>query len=121
MDKLFEAINNKSYLPQSEQSSSSVKAEKDEQKKDEVSLEVSVRIYSKITVDLIDVRVTALIFRGELACQWLRLVKVVQVKFFFLKPNREDEREKKFTRRITHSPPQSSSRYSRDGRCVQFF
>lgn len=82
-------------------------------------LEISVRIYSKITVDLIDVHVTTLIFR-ELACQWLRLVKLVKVKFFFLKPNREDEREKKFTRRITHSPPQSSSRYSRDGRCVHF-
>lgn len=36
VDKLFEAINNKSYLPQPEQPSSLVKVEKDEQKKDEV-------------------------------------------------------------------------------------
>uniref|UniRef100_H3CVQ6 RNA binding motif protein 26 n=1 Tax=Tetraodon nigroviridis TaxID=99883 RepID=H3CVQ6_TETNG len=65
VDRLFEAILNKSYLPQSEQPSSVAKTEKDEQKKDE--------------------------------------------------PNREDEREKKFSRRVNHSP-QSSSRYSRDGR-----
>lgn len=36
VDKLFEAVNNKSYLPQPEQPSSLVKVEKDEQKKDEV-------------------------------------------------------------------------------------
>lgn len=36
VDKLFEAILNKSYLPQSEQPSSVAKTEKDEQKKDEV-------------------------------------------------------------------------------------
>lgn len=36
VDKLFEAILNKSYLPQSEQPSSVAKIEKDEQKKDEV-------------------------------------------------------------------------------------
>lgn len=36
VDKLFEAINNKSYLPQPEQPSSVVKVEKDEQKKEEV-------------------------------------------------------------------------------------
>ncbi|XP_026234339.1 LOW QUALITY PROTEIN: RNA-binding protein 26 [Anabas testudineus] len=66
VDKLFEAINNKSYLPQSELSSSLGKVEKDEQKKEEI--------------------------------------------------NREDERDKKFSRRVNHSPPQSSSRYSRDSR-----
>ncbi|XP_029000402.1 RNA-binding protein 26 [Betta splendens] len=66
VDKLFEAVNNKSYLPQSEVPSSLVKVDKDEQKKDET--------------------------------------------------NREDERDKKFSRRVNHSPPQSSSRYSRDGR-----
>uniref|UniRef100_A0A667XYD6 RNA binding motif protein 26 n=1 Tax=Myripristis murdjan TaxID=586833 RepID=A0A667XYD6_9TELE len=74
VDKLFEAVNNKSYLPQPDQASSVVKVEihqkleKDEQKKDET--------------------------------------------------NREEEREKKFSRRVNHSPPQSSSRYSRDSRCV---
>uniref|UniRef100_A0A3Q3XDI6 Uncharacterized protein n=1 Tax=Mola mola TaxID=94237 RepID=A0A3Q3XDI6_MOLML len=67
VDKLFEAIANKSFLSQTEQPSSVVKVEKDEQKKEE--------------------------------------------------PNREEEREKKFSRRVNHSPPQSSSRYSRDGRC----
>lgn len=36
VDKLFESINNKSYLPQPEQPSSAVKVEKDEQKKEEV-------------------------------------------------------------------------------------
>lgn len=36
VDKLFESINNKSYLPQLEQPSSVVKVEKDEQKKEEV-------------------------------------------------------------------------------------
>lgn len=36
MDKLFEAILNKSYLPQSEQPSTVAKTEKDEQKKEEV-------------------------------------------------------------------------------------
>ncbi|GLD55986.1 RNA-binding protein 26 [Lates japonicus] len=66
VDKLFEAVNNKSYLPQPEQPSSLGKVEKDEQKKDET--------------------------------------------------NREEEREKKFSRRVNHSPPQSSSRYSRDSR-----
>lgn len=38
VDKLFEAINNKSYLPQPEQPSASVKVEKDEPKKEEVML-----------------------------------------------------------------------------------
>ncbi|XP_040893291.1 RNA-binding protein 26 isoform X2 [Toxotes jaculatrix] len=66
VDKLFEAVNNKSYLPQPEQPSSLAKVEKDEQKKDET--------------------------------------------------NREEEREKKFSRRVNHSPLQSSSRYSRDSR-----
>lgn len=46
------------------------------------SLEMSLRIYSKITVNLIDVHVTALIFRGELACQWLRSFTLVKVTFF---------------------------------------
>lgn len=36
VDKLFEAVNNKSYLPQSELPSTLGKVEKDEQKKDEV-------------------------------------------------------------------------------------
>lgn len=36
VDKLFEAINNKSYLPQTEQPSSLVKVQKDEPKKEEV-------------------------------------------------------------------------------------
>ncbi|XP_037546109.1 RNA-binding protein 26 [Nematolebias whitei] len=66
VDRLFEAINNKSYLPQPEQPV--VKAEKEEQKNDEVQ------------------------------------------------PNREEERDKKFSRRVTHSPPPSTSRYSRDSR-----
>ncbi|XP_019935781.2 RNA-binding protein 26 isoform X3 [Paralichthys olivaceus] len=66
VDKLFEAVNNKSYLPLPEAHSSLGKVEKDEQKKDET--------------------------------------------------NREEEREKKFSRRVNHSPPQSSSRYSRDSR-----
>uniref|UniRef100_A0A8C6LL86 RNA binding motif protein 26 n=1 Tax=Nothobranchius furzeri TaxID=105023 RepID=A0A8C6LL86_NOTFU len=65
VDKLFEAINNKSYLPQSEQPL--VKVEKEEPKKDEVA-------------------------------------------------SREEDRDKKFSRRVTHSPPQLSSRYSRDVR-----
>ncbi|XP_011608386.1 RNA-binding protein 26 isoform X1 [Takifugu rubripes] len=64
VDGLFEAILNKSYMPQTELPSSVAKMEKDEQKKDE--------------------------------------------------PNREEEREKKFSRRLNHSP-QLSSRY-RDGR-----
>lgn len=38
--------------------------------------------------------------------------------FFLVQANREDERDKKFLRRVNHSPPQSSSRYSRDSRCV---
>ena len=36
VDKLFEAVNNKSYLPPPEQPPSLGKAEKEEQKKDEV-------------------------------------------------------------------------------------
>ncbi|AWP01291.1 putative RNA-binding protein 26-like [Scophthalmus maximus] len=64
VDKLFEAVNNKCYLPPPEQPSSLGKVEKDEHKKDE--------------------------------------------------SNREEEREKKFSRRVNHSPPQSSSRYGRD-------
>lgn len=36
VDKLFEAINNKKYLPQPEVLTSQVKAEKEEPKKDEV-------------------------------------------------------------------------------------
>lgn len=66
VDKLFEAISSKSYLPQSEQPTPVIKPEKDEPKKDE--------------------------------------------------PIQEDEREKRISRRVNHSPPQSSSRYSRDGR-----
>lgn len=66
VDKLFEAVNNKSYLPRTEQPPPLLKIEKDEQKKDE--------------------------------------------------PNREEDRDKKFSRRVTHSPPQSSSRYGRDSR-----
>ncbi|KAM9408799.1 RNA-binding protein 26 [Pholidichthys leucotaenia] len=66
VDKLFEAINNKSYLPQPEQPTFVIKVEKEEPKTDEA--------------------------------------------------NREEERDKKFSRRMTHSPPQPSSRYSRDGR-----
>uniref|UniRef100_A0AAQ4PNJ5 RNA binding motif protein 26 n=1 Tax=Gasterosteus aculeatus aculeatus TaxID=481459 RepID=A0AAQ4PNJ5_GASAC len=66
VDKLFEAINNKNYLPQPDQPPSLIKVEKDEPKKEE--------------------------------------------------PNRDDEREKKFPRRVNHSPPQSSSRYNRDVR-----
>lgn len=66
VDKLFEAINAKSYLPQSEQPAPVVNPEKDEPKKEE--------------------------------------------------PLQEDEREKRISRRVNHSPPQSSSRYSRDSR-----
>uniref|UniRef100_A0A8C7YR13 RNA binding motif protein 26 n=1 Tax=Oryzias sinensis TaxID=183150 RepID=A0A8C7YR13_9TELE len=71
VDKLFEAVNNRSYLPQQEQPPPPpppplVKVVKEEPKKDET--------------------------------------------------NREEERDKKFSRRVNHSPPQSSSRYSRDGR-----
>ncbi|CAL8350254.1 unnamed protein product [Merluccius merluccius] len=70
VDKLFEAVGNRSYLPPSEQQAPAIKTElkleKDEAKKDESS--------------------------------------------------REDDRDKKFSRRVNHSPPQSSSRYSRDGR-----
>ncbi|XP_061597266.1 RNA-binding protein 26 isoform X2 [Cololabis saira] len=66
VDKLFEAIDNKSFLPQPEQPSSLVKVEKEELKKDET--------------------------------------------------NREEERDKKFSRRVNHSPLQSSSRYGRDVR-----
>ncbi|XP_060891630.1 RNA-binding protein 26 isoform X1 [Labrus mixtus] len=68
VDKLFEAVNNKSYLPLPEQQNSVVKVEKEEPKKDEAS--------------------------------------------------REDDRDKKFPRRLNHSPPQLSSRYSRDSRRV---
>ncbi|XP_051918594.1 RNA-binding protein 26 isoform X2 [Hippocampus zosterae] len=67
VDKLFEAIDNKSYLPPMEPQPAFVKVEKDEQKKDEA--------------------------------------------------NREEERDKKFSRRVNNSPP-TSSRYSRDGRRV---
>ncbi|XP_007560153.1 RNA-binding protein 26 [Poecilia formosa] len=66
VDKLFEAISNKSYLPLPEQPQ--VKVEKEEQKKDEIQT------------------------------------------------NREEEKDKKFPRRVNHSPLQSSSRYGRDGR-----
>lgn len=71
VDRLFEAVNAKSYLPQGETPSSAgrteshTRADKDELKKEELS--------------------------------------------------RDDEREKKFSRRVNHSP-QSSSRYSRDSR-----
>uniref|UniRef100_A0A3Q1GNA2 RNA binding motif protein 26 n=1 Tax=Acanthochromis polyacanthus TaxID=80966 RepID=A0A3Q1GNA2_9TELE len=75
VDKLFEAIDNKSYLPQPEQPSSLIKVEKEEQKKDEHHKSI---------------------------------------------PNREEERDKKFSRRVNHSPPQSSLRYSRDSRYVHF-
>lgn len=44
---------------------------------------------------------------------------LLEITFFFVQANREEERDKKFTRRVNHSPPQSSSRYSRDSRCVQ--
>lgn len=44
VDKLFEAINNKSYLPQPEQPSASVKVEKDEPKKEEVMLSLSLSV-----------------------------------------------------------------------------
>uniref|UniRef100_A0A8C8DU47 RNA binding motif protein 26 n=1 Tax=Oryzias sinensis TaxID=183150 RepID=A0A8C8DU47_9TELE len=74
VDKLFEAVNNRSYLPQQEQPPPPpppplVKVVKEEPKKDEV------------------------------------------ISFNCIK-----ERDKKFSRRVNHSPPQSSSRYSRDGR-----
>ncbi|XP_015219110.2 RNA-binding protein 26 isoform X3 [Lepisosteus oculatus] len=71
VDKLFEAVNTKSYLPQYEQPSSTVRTEahqrpeKDDLKKEELS--------------------------------------------------KDEEREKKFSRRLNHSPQQSSSRY-RDNR-----
>ena len=39
----------------------------------------------------------------------------------FVQINRDEEREKKFSRRVNHSPPQSSSRYTRDSRCVHTF
>ncbi|XP_036425660.1 RNA-binding protein 26 isoform X1 [Colossoma macropomum] len=74
VDKLFEAVNTKSYLPQPEQPSATSRtdghprAEKDEPKKEE-------------------------------------------------QPSRDEERDKKFSRRVNHSP-QSSSRYSRDSRRV---
>ncbi|XP_072320646.1 RNA-binding protein 26 isoform X2 [Eucyclogobius newberryi] len=65
VDTLFEAINGKSYLPQSEQPTPVTKPDKDEPKKEE--------------------------------------------------QNQDEERDKKNPRRLTHSP-QSSLRYSRDGR-----
>ncbi|XP_045570166.1 RNA-binding protein 26 isoform X2 [Salmo salar] len=74
VDRLFEAVNSKSYLPhqQDHQPASAAKTEvhltrtnKDDQRKDE--------------------------------------------------PSREEDRDKKFSRRVNYSPP-SSSRYSRDGR-----
>ncbi|XP_030637079.1 RNA-binding protein 26 isoform X2 [Chanos chanos] len=71
VDKLFEAVNSKSYLPQPEHPTSTSRTEthqrqdKDEPKKEEL--------------------------------------------------NRDDDRDKKFSRRVNHSP-QSSSRYSRDSR-----
>ncbi|XP_056097515.1 RNA-binding protein 26 isoform X1 [Rhinichthys klamathensis goyatoka] len=73
VDKLFEAVNAKSYLPQPEQLTSTSRTEphqrteKDESKREELS--------------------------------------------------RDEDREKKFPRRINHSPP-SSSRYSRDSRRI---
>ncbi|KAI5614572.1 RNA-binding protein 26, partial [Silurus asotus] len=73
VDKLFEAVNTKSYLPQVETMSSTdrseghPRSEKDELKKEE--------------------------------------------------PGRDDEREKKFSRRVNHSP-QPGSRYSRDSRRI---
>ncbi|KAG7261106.1 hypothetical protein CRUP_001041, partial [Coryphaenoides rupestris] len=73
VDKLFEAVGNRSYLPPSEQQAPGTKTQpkldKDEVKKEE--------------------------------------------------PNREDDRDKKFSRRVNHSPPQSSSRYGRDGRALR--
>ncbi|XP_016123641.1 RNA-binding protein 26 [Sinocyclocheilus grahami] len=74
VDKLFEAVNAKSYLPQPEQPTSASRTEthqrteKNETKREE-------------------------------------------------QPSRDEDREKKFSRRINHSPP-SSSRYSRDSRRV---
>ncbi|CAL8403460.1 unnamed protein product [Boreogadus saida] len=72
VDKLFEAVSNRSYLPPSEQQAPvnkvNPKLEKDEVKKEESS--------------------------------------------------REDDRDK-FSRRVNHSPPQSSSRYGRDGRALR--
>ncbi|XP_059427695.1 RNA-binding protein 26 isoform X1 [Carassius carassius] len=74
VDRLFEAVNAKSYLPQPEQPTSASRTEthqrteKDETKRDE-------------------------------------------------QPGRDEDREKKFSRRINHSPP-SGSRYSRDSRRV---
>uniref|UniRef100_A0A8C9R597 RNA binding motif protein 26 n=1 Tax=Scleropages formosus TaxID=113540 RepID=A0A8C9R597_SCLFO len=71
VDKLFEAINSKSYLPQYEQISATIRTEDHQrQVKDDLRKEES---------------------------------------------NKEDDREKKFSRRVTHSPQQSSSRY-RDNR-----
>lgn len=74
VDRLFEAVNAKSYLPQPEQPTPAIRpethqrTEKDEAKREEP-------------------------------------------------PSRDEDREKKFSRRINHSPP-SSSRYSRDSRRV---
>lgn len=66
VDTLFEAITNKSYLPQNEQPAPVLKAEKDDPKKEE--------------------------------------------------PVREEDREKKISRRVNHSPTFVSSRYGRDSR-----
>ncbi|KAL1021647.1 hypothetical protein UPYG_G00016110 [Umbra pygmaea] len=66
VEKLFEAVNSKSYLPQQDlQPVSTVRLDREEVRRDE--------------------------------------------------PSREEDRDKKFSRRVIHSPP-SSSRYSRDGR-----
>ncbi|XP_016368928.1 RNA-binding protein 26-like [Sinocyclocheilus rhinocerous] len=73
VDKLFEAVNAKSYLPQPEQPTSASRTETHQRtEKDETKRE---------------------------------------------EPSRDEDREKKFSRRINHSPP-SSSRYSRDSRRV---
>ncbi|XP_028972554.2 RNA-binding protein 26 isoform X2 [Esox lucius] len=66
VEKLFEAVNSKSYLPQQDpQPASTVRLDREDQRRDE--------------------------------------------------PSREEDRDKKFSRRVIHSPP-SSSRYSRDSR-----
>ncbi|TRY98709.1 hypothetical protein DNTS_010264, partial [Danionella cerebrum] len=74
VDKLFEAVNAKSYLPQPEPPVTTVKTEKGESKREED--------------------------------------KSRDQAF-----SRDEDREKKFSRRINHSPP-SSSRYSRDSRRI---
>lgn len=73
VDKLFEAVNAKSYLPQPEQPTSASRTETHQRtEKDETKRE---------------------------------------------EPSRDEDRDKKFSRRVNHSPP-SSSRYSRDSRRV---